>query len=855
MAYHYLGDIQHVTCQTASGQRRSPLSDISYNSGQELKDEHTGRVHHRQHTDGTDIVVTDIVSADTRCPYGDTSVSSARRREQMYNELYQLNKVNSERIYWKTTVALPNMFDDEQLITTAQDIAMSFSAYFNRPVDYSVHRKPATKNKPINCHVHIAVPERKYSHGKWGAKSVSYYVNKDGTLNTQKQYKDENGNDTRKPRTINKEKPVLAVDKNGHEYCVNQLRDSNGRRKWKMQNVEGLTNDDITWMHNEVDRIQNEALKMYGIDDTVKRNHKRTTEKLKEAGLKAIHIGKKDNEMKDESYQEKVAINEEYKRIATAMNNNYEKLDKAESKLKDTNRAEAEAEKQLDSVSKKVKNIEAELQQEKELAEQATIAYVKETLQPEENYIKKVEEEFKKALTLVDKNLSVLRNIADKKIDAITKELTASSKSEQTEKDKLINEFMSTNRQHWKTYRNAIDKIETSTVASVKKIARKQWHRCPGWKRCEYIRQTAGNDSAFVYEQYLAMQNEFTDKAKDNNTLKVVTCEEVVADVIKSIPSLQSQVDRNKSAIENAETITAEVRGAEQTHGKAELFLPPMNGDALALWASIPDRMVTMMEEKQGKVIRPLENYYPAKDTVIFEAKLRSLNNQVSQTNAGSDKTVNTTAVNTTAVEAVTQEIIAKHRADYDKSAKMRDALLTKLREETAKVYAEYTYKEECDLYDQYLQDKEPFDICAENLEAIKRDTPTNYAEIQRTQKRYDRMLEKLKERYPGHPLREPDITVNQAEAASMFKEYRADLVKRKIQELHLPVSEELIKAYDTEAKNAQNLWQFVKADKEQNNQQPDKKQTADNSKQLDQKPKIKSKDKGSDKSKPDNTR
>ena len=102
MAYHYLGDIQHVTCQTASGQRRSPLSDISYNSGQELKDEYTGRVHHRQHTDGTDIVATDIVSADTRCPYGDTSVSSARRREQMYNELYQLNRVNSERIYWKS---------------------------------------------------------------------------------------------------------------------------------------------------------------------------------------------------------------------------------------------------------------------------------------------------------------------------------------------------------------------------------------------------------------------------------------------------------------------------------------------------------------------------------------------------------------------------------------------------------------------------------------------------------------------------------------------------------------------------------------------------------------------------------
>ena len=400
-----------------------------------------------------------------------------------------------------------------------------------------------------------------------------------------------------------------------------------------------------------------------------------------------------------------------------------------------------------------------------------------------------------------------------------------SSKSEQTEKDKLINDFISTNRQHWKTYRNAIDKIETSTVASVKKIARKQWRRCPGWKRCEYIRQTAGNDSAFVYEQYLAMQNEFTDKAKDNNTLKVVTCEEVVADVIKSIPSLQSQVNRNKSAIENAETITAEVRGAEQTHGEAELFLPPMNGDALTLWASIPDRMVTMMEEKQSNVIRPLQDYLPARDRFIFETKLHALEKRLSENNVGNTK-AGVDNTNTTIVGKTNEDLVAKHRADYDKSATMRDTILKELRSETAKAYAEYTYREEIKLYNQYMQDKEPLDLCAENLEATKRDTPNNYLEIHRNQQRYDRLLAKLKERYPGHPLREPDITVNQAEAASMFKKYRADLVKRKIQEFHLPVSEELIKAYDTEAKNAQNLWQFVKADKAQNNQQNDNKKT-----------------------------
>ena len=47
-----------------------------------------------------------------------------------------------------------------------------------------------------------------------------------------------------------------------------------------------------------------------------------------------------------------------------------------------------------------------------------------------------------------------------------------------------------------------------------------------------------------------------------------------------------------------------------------------------------------------------------------------------------------------------------------------------------------------------------------------------------------------------------------------MFEKYRADLVKRKIQEHNLPVPEELISAYDAEAERAQQLWKVVEADK-----------------------------------------
>lgn len=856
MAYHYLGDIQHVTCQTATGKRRSPLSDISYNSGQTLKDETTGQNHHRKHTDGTNIIATDIVSS-VPCDYGDTSVSSALRRERMYHELYQLNKVNSERIYWKTTIALPNEFDNEQIIKTANEIAMSFSAYFGRPVDYSVHRKPATKKRPANCHVHIAVPERKYVRGKWGAKSVSYYVNKDGTLNTQKQYKDENGNDVREPRVPKGEKPIYATDKDGHIYCVNQVKGSSGSLKWKMQNFEGLTKENISWMHEEIDRIQNRRLEEKGLEK-VTRNDARTTKALKELGVKAQHIGKRDNEAQGESFYEKVAINEEYKRIANAMNSNYEKQDKAKKELKDNEQAIETAQKRVDSAKKIFRENNAKLQREKELAIQATVEYVENELQPEEQFVTKAVTEYNKAVALANENLDLLHTMAEQKIKLIDTALNKSAdKANKTEKEKVIEEFIKANKKHWTTYRNATNARAKSSVVNIKKTARKQWRRCPGWTRCEFIRQTAGNDSAFVYKQYLKLKNESVAKPTGVTALKVVTCEEAVADVIESLPRLKSQMDKSKSAIENAEELTTNVLANRYKYDGINTYSPPANEDVLTLWASIPNRIISMMEENPRTLTRPLQDYHPKTDEKIFEDKLRTIekqetknearktkakaeskDNKLSQVHATENKEDKNTTT-TTVAGPIDKDLIAKHRADYNASAQHRLALLIKLREETAKAYAKHMFKEESKGYPQYRRDSEPINLMLENLEATKKETPYNYIAIEREEKAYERALARFRERYPNHPRREPNLEVNQKEATELFVKMRADLVKKKIEELHLPVPQELIRAYDDAAEKAQALWRLVEEDKKASGTQ-DTMQKSSQKKTKDQKTKTK---------------
>ena len=352
MALHYLGDIKHITCQTPKGYRRSPLSDISYNSGQALTDDYNNHTYHRKHYDGTKILDTDIVSADESCIYGNSSIEPDIRRSQMYNDLYRLNKKNTERIYWKTEIAIPNNLTNAQMIEIAKDIALSFSEHFRRPVDYSLHKKPPTKKKAENNHIHIAVPERTYENGTWGGKSTSYYIDCNGNPIYDKVYKDANGNDIRKPRTIDDAEPIEKTDpKTGLKYYINQQKDAKGRKQWKKTDIKALDKEALQWMHNEIDRIQNLALARYKIDDRIQRNDKRTTNELKDAGIKAQHIGKRDAETKGERYQEKMMLNRRYDFFKDTFNAAYAKIDKAEQKLTAAKRAEALAEESYHSAA------------------------------------------------------------------------------------------------------------------------------------------------------------------------------------------------------------------------------------------------------------------------------------------------------------------------------------------------------------------------------------------------------------------------------------------------------------------------------------------------------------------------
>ena len=848
MAIHYMGDINHMTCQTEKGLRRSPLSDISYNSGQKLTDEFTGRIHNRQHHDGTQIIDTDIVSADASCKYGDSSIESDKRRNMMYNDLYRLNKKNSERIYWKTEIALSNELNDEQLKEAAREIALSFSAYLRRPIDYSIHKKPKTKWKAANNHIHLAAPERTYENGIWGSKSTSYYIDRKGNLIFDRNYKDEKGNDIRKPCTIRNAEPVYKTDpKTGIEYCVNQRRDKQGRLQWKDKDINALGKSDLKWMHNEIDRIQNLVLERHKINDKVKRNDVRTTKELKEAGIKAQHIGKRDMEKKGDSYQEKMMLNRRYDFFKSTFDAKYAELDEAEQRFAAAELAEERTEENCNAIAaekalsiKEKENLQSDI-------DAAVTDYIENELRPEEIFVQSSVSEFNKAVDLAKKNAATISNTMNNGIIAVNRAIdNFNRQSFPTERDSLLINFIEKNGHHMERYRNAADEIYQRSISAeqIKTAARKRWRRNQGWLTRNYIYKFVGKDPAFLYEKYLRSRNIIKPQEQNNNRyLAPTTCEKAIQSVIagKFVPGIKSRINPHQTMEENAVRITAEDNAQHIKNAKSGLHLPPQNIEPLILWNSVPDRMIQIQNNDTLRINPTIQNYNPQKDRQEFEAKLHeldtlALNSVTNQQTTLTQMQVYMNHIGNIITAAMNYKTEQEQKAaeewkreEYDRLSGIRTEKLDIMRSAASVSYAETIYNDRLDKYQQYQKYQEmkgnidfykdlwekQYD--KEDEEAKKKSAWSIYAYdpdrtiSDRYYGQYVKAKHELEEAYPDEKYPsfepEPNRKIIEQEATSEFASMRADLLKKKIVSLNLNVDKQIIDDYDKAAADAQAYW------------------------------------------------
>ena len=377
---HYV-KVKARTCATATGRRRSPVAGPSYDAGIPLVDETTNRTIFRQHTDGTKIIFTEIFSSDPDCKYCDKAKKIEDRLSNLWNDLYKMNKKDTERISAYGEIGIPLNLKRSEKIEIAKRIGTHLAHKYSRIFHISFHEKNN------NDHIHWSSSERKFENGQFMQKRKKYYLDMDGNLILDRVYKNEHGLDIRQP-IIDEEKYQKAKKENSK---VNRFdRDENGnykyqklgernKKQWKCDTREGkfLGKKELSEFHNEIDNVINQALKDFGYEITVKRNHPEITKKLKQLHIEPIRIPTREYKSNSPIAEEIRRKNKYNKKLQNALERNLEKSDANIIDIDIAKRKERIATKQTLIAKKETLQAEMELVIAEEQYQLATYEYEK----------------------------------------------------------------------------------------------------------------------------------------------------------------------------------------------------------------------------------------------------------------------------------------------------------------------------------------------------------------------------------------------------------------------------------------------------------------------------------------------
>ena len=624
-ALHY-ANVKHTTCQTAKGQRRSPVAGVSYDSDMELLDMVTGRKLYRPHHDGTEVIYSEIFSDDPDCPYADKSEDLQERRQNLWNDLYKENKSNKERHRCYGEVAIPNNITDEEMKELAKRLGNYFCTTFKRPVDISVHKKPG------NNHIHFSLPEREYRKGKWMQKRKKYYKDMDGNLIKDKIYKDEKGWDIRKPKLDKKKLPKSADDKEKYrrdpitgDYVYQKLGERN-KKQWEEDTREGkfLEKEELSDMHNGIDNVVNTFLHEQGYDITVRRNRPEVTKIMKELGIKQIRIATTDYKMNTSAVEEVRQKNERNRNLQRAIEDTIDKAEQAEIDVLVAQDNEMKAEALADLYTEDRQAEERKFEAAEKEYQEAVKNYVENGLHPEEVFISDYMQPYQEALNFKEKQCAAAVTVLTtgiNKTDSLITELD--KKEERTDREENKLQFLQENKASFVAVSDEVARIrKQDKSAEMRQLYRNRWNGLTGWQRAAYIYKKISADAGIIYRDYMIAKgviNLDQKETPDFSVPKKNTYEKVLANVIngKGVPGIKSKFDAGLSAAQNAENATGETLERWTDNINQEIPLPPSASDFefLTLAATVPERVGDM---DQGKTTFPIhraqvKDYQPEK--------------------------------------------------------------------------------------------------------------------------------------------------------------------------------------------------------------------------------------------------
>ena len=189
---HYV-KVKARTCATKTGRRRSPVIGPSYDADIPLVDKTTNKTIYRKHKDETEVIFTEIFSSDPDCKYCNKAKNIEDRLSDLWNDLYEMNKKNTERISAYGEISIPLNLKREEKIELAKRLGEYLAYKHSRVFQISLHEKPN------NDHIHWSTSERKFENGQFMQKRKKYYLDMNNNLILDKIYKNDQGLDIRQP--------------------------------------------------------------------------------------------------------------------------------------------------------------------------------------------------------------------------------------------------------------------------------------------------------------------------------------------------------------------------------------------------------------------------------------------------------------------------------------------------------------------------------------------------------------------------------------------------------------------------------------------------------------------------------
>lgn len=625
---HY-ANVKHRTCQTANGQRRSPVAGPSYESDMELLDRTTGKTLHRKHTDGTQVIYSEIFSSDQNCKYADKSIPVQSRRTELWNDLYAENKSNSERIAAYGEIAIPNNITDEEMIALAKRLGQHFSTTYKRPVDLSIHKKRG------NNHIHFSIPEREYKNGRWLQKRKKFYKDWNGNLIHNKIYKDSNGWDIRKPKIDKKIVPAGADpyerDRKTGDYLYQKLGERN-KKKWEEDTRTGkfLEPEELSQLHNDIDDIVNTFLREQGYNVTVKRNRPEVTKLMKELGIKQIRIATSDYKTNSPVVEEIQKKNARNKTLQRAIEENFDKEEKAEIDLAFAENEETKTDALATLYTEERKTAEKNLEKARQEEQRAIEDYIETELKPDQIFIADYTQPHKESLEFKEAQCSEAVRILSAGSAATEDSIkNLEQKNSLTEQEENRLHLLRKNKISWDRSREKVSEIrKRNNAQAVRKIYQEKWNGLSGWKRANYIYSRVGHEAGIIYRDYLITKGYIRPEDNPDTTIPAkVSFERALQSIVngKSVPGIKAHFDRTLSAKDNVKNAATSTFSCWEKNTRTELHNPPAPEDFEFLTAvnTAPERFQQIAEGRdQYNIYKAIPtNYNPAEDYQIYKEK------------------------------------------------------------------------------------------------------------------------------------------------------------------------------------------------------------------------------------------